>query len=568
MYIERVPNRSSPPAILLRESYRENGKVRKRTIANLSKCPPELIEALSVLLKGGIAIPDPYPELSITRSRSHGHVAAILGTLRKLGLDRILAASTSAQRQRVIALIVTRIIAPGSELFTERGLDYSAKFSSLAETLDIETDNQDDFYDAMDWLLQRQDRIEKRLAKRHLRDGLLVLYEFTSTFSEEQDYDGLAQYAYSIDDNWEGVQIVLGLLCNHDGCPVGVEIFEDDTYDPEELSTQIDKIRDRFGISRVVLVSGRGMLTKTRIRDEIEPAGLDWISALRKKDKRDLVISGAVKLSLFDETNLAEIQNDAYPGERLVMWRDKRLASDRARKREKSLQATEALLDSIVVATKRDKCQLKDKETITLRVGEAIGKYKTAKYFDLEITDNSFKYRRKNDSIEVESVLDGIYIVRTSLPATELDAEQTVRAFRSLKTVDLKERLIYDYTNKQVRAHMFLCMLAYYVELHMRQSLKPLLLDGKEPEVGQGARLSVGDRTEASSSAEDEARRNHAVSKAPAYSFHFLLEELGMIYKNRVVLQSGNAESFDVISQPTELQKKALDLLEIQLNCK
>ena len=574
MYIESIPNRNSPPAILLRESYRDAGKVRKRTLANLSKWPPALIEGLRVLLKGGIAVADLTTAFDIIRSRPHGHVAAVLATLRKLRLDRTLAATASPERERAIALIVARILAPGSKLATARGLAAGTARDSLAEALGIETVNEDELYAAMDWLLERQGVIEQRLAKRHLSDGALVLYDVTSTYLEGRCCP-LARRGYSRDGKRGKLQIVFGLLCNRDGCPVAVAVFEGNTADPSTVGAHIEKLRRRFALARVVLVGDRGMLTEARIREEVAPAGLDWVSALRAPAIRELLHSGAVQRSMFDETDLAEVRCDAYPGERLIVCRNVRLAEERARKREALLQATEALLAPIVAATAREKRRLKGKERIALRVGKIIGKYKMAKHFELDITETAFAYQRKADAIAAEAALDGLYIVRTSVPATELDAEQTVRAykglsvveraFRSLKTVDLKVRPIYHYAAERVRAHVFLCMLAYYVEWHMRQRLKALLFDDEEPEVAEAARASIVAPAEVSPSAQDKARRKRTASGEPVHSFRTLLDDLATIAKNRVVAPLANAEPFDLITRPTALQRRAFKLLGVRL---
>ena len=572
MYIESVPNRNSPPAILLRESFRDAGTVRKRTLANLSKWPPALVEGLRILLKGGTAVADLSTAFDILRSQPHGHVAAVLGTLRKLRLDRTLA--PSPERERTIALIVARILAPGSKLATARGLAADTARDSTAEMLGIEAVTEDELYAAMDWLLERQGAIEQRLAKRHLSDGALVLYDVTSTYFEGRCCP-LARRGYSRDGKRGKLQIVFGLLCNREGCPVAVEVFEGHTADPNTIGAHIEKLRRRFALSRVVLVGDRGMLTEARIREEVAPAGLDWVTALRARAIRELVHSGAVQRSMFDDTDLAELRSDAYPGERLIVCRNARLAVERARKREALLQATEALLAPIVAATEREKRPLKGKEKIALRVGKIIGKYKMAKHFELDITETTLAYHRKADAIAAEAALDGLYIVRTSVPATELDAEQTVRAykglsvveraFRSLETVDLKVRPIYHYAAERVRAHVFLCMLAYYVEWHMRQRLKPLLFDDEEPQVAQGARPSVVARAEVSPSAQDKARRKRTASGEPVHSFRTLLDDLATIAKNRVVAPLANAEPFDLITRPTALQRHAFKLLGVRL---
>ena len=574
MYIESVPNRHSPPAILLRESYREAGKVRKRTLANLSKWPPVVVEGLRILLKGGTAVADLTTAFDITRSRPHGHVAAVLATLRKLRLDRTLAATASPERERAIALIVARILAPGSKLATARGLAADTARDSLAEMLGIESVDEDELYAAMDWLLERQGTIEKRLARRHLSDGALVLYDLTSTYFEGRCCP-LAKRGYSRDGRRDKLQIVFGLLCNREGCPVAVEVFDGNTADPNTVGVHIEKLRRRFALSRVVLVGDRGMLTEARIREEVAPAGFDWISALRAPAIRELMSSGAVQRSMFDETDLAEIRCDAYPGERLIVCRNERLAQERARKREALLQATEALLAPIAGATQREKRRLSGKEKIAMRVGKVIGKYKMAKHFELDITETAFAYHRKADAIAAEAALDGLYIVRTSVPATELDAEHTVRAykglsvveraFRSLKTVDLKVRPIYHYAGARVRAHVFLCMLAYYVEWHMRQRLKPLLFDDEEPDVAEAARPSVVAPAEVSPSAQDKARRKRTASGEPVHSFRTLLDDLATVANNRVVAPLADAKPFDLITRPTALQRKAFKLLGVRL---
>ena len=349
MYIETVPNRNSPPAILLREGWREGGKVKKRTLANLSKWPPTLIEGLRVLLKGGAAVSRLDDAFDIVRSKPHGHVAAVLGTLRKLRLDRTIAGADSPERRCVLAMIVARILDPGSKLATARGLAEATARDSLAETLGLEDCDEDDLYAAMDWLLKRQDAIERRLAKRHLKDGALVLYDLTSVWLEGRRCP-LGRRGYSRDGKRGKLQIEFGLLCDGEGRPVAVRVFAGNTADPATVGAQIDKLRHRFGFSRVVLVGDRGMLTEARIREEVRPSGLDWISALRGPAVRSLVESGAVQLSLFDQTDLVEIRSDAYPGERLMVCRNPLLAEERARKREDLLRATEALLDPIVAA--------------------------------------------------------------------------------------------------------------------------------------------------------------------------------------------------------------------------
>ena len=574
MYIESVPNRNSPPAILLRESYRERRKVKKRTLANLSQWPPHLIEGFKILLKGGTAVAEPHALLDITRSLPHGHIAAVLGTVRKLRLERTIAGAACPERDRVLALIAARILDPASKLATARGLAADTARDSLAGELGLGDVDEDDLYAAMDWLLERQGAIERRLAKRHLEDGALVLYDLTSSYLEGHCCP-LAKRGYSRDAKRGKLQIEFGLLCDREGCPVAVEVFDGNTADPMTVGAQIDKLRRRFGLSRVVLVGDRGMLTEARIREEVKPARLDWISALRSSAIRDLVESGTVQMSLFDEVDLIEIRTEAYPGERLMVWRNPLLATERARKREALLQATEALLEPIVGATQREKRRLAGKDKIGLRAGKVLGRYKMAKHFELEIGDTSFGYRRDPESIAREAARDSLYVVRTSLPAAQLDAAATVRAykslsaveraFRSLKTVDLKVRPIYHYAAERVRAHVFLCMLAYYVEWHLRARLKPLLFDDHDPSAAEAARVSVVAPAEVSESAKDKARRKRTADGWPVHSFRTLLGDLATITRNRVVARLGGAEPFEIVTRPTALQREAFKLLGVRL---
>ena len=573
MYVETVPNRNSPPAILLREGWRENGKVKKRTLANLTKWPPQKIDALRRVLRNEPLV-GREDAFDIQRSLPHGHVAAVLGTLRKLRLDRTIAGADSPERQRALAMIVARILDPGSKLATARGLAEATARDSLAETLALGEIDEDDLYAAMDWLLERQDAIERRLARCHLKDGALVLYDLTSVYLEGRRCP-LGRRGYSRDGKHGKLQIEFGLLCDAEGRPVAVEVFHGNTADPATAGAQVDKLRHRFGFSKVVLVGDRGMLTEARIREDVKPAGLDWISALRGPAVRSLVESGAVQLSLFDEKDLVEIRSDAYPGERLMVCRNPLLAKERARKRDELLQATEALLEPIVAATRREKWRLKGQDKIGVRVGKVVGKYKMAKHFDLDIGEDAFGYRRKPESIAAEAALDGLYVVRTSLAETQLDAEGTVRAykrlsaveraFRSLKTVDLKVRPVFHRTAERVRAHVLLCMLAYYVEWHMRQRLRPLLFDDDDPAAAEAARISVVAPAKVSDAAREKARSKRTANGLPVHSFRTLLGDLATIAKNRVVPQVPGAEPFEVLTRPTALQREAFKLLGVRL---
>ena len=574
MYIEAVPNRNSPPAVLLRESYREGRKVKKRTLANLSKCPPEVVEGLRVLLKGGTAVKQLPEAFEIERSLPHGHAAAALGAIERLGLPRLIDSQPSPQRDRTVALIAARILHPGSKLAAARGLAEETARDTLGETLELGEVSEDDLYAAMDWLLTRQADIERRLAKRRLQEGTLVLYDLTSVYLEGRRCP-LAKRGHSRDGKRSKLQIEFGLLCDAEGCPVAVEVFQGNAADPMAVGAQIKKLKRRFGLKRVVLVGDRGMLTEARIREEVKPAGLDFIGALRSSAIRSLVESGAVQMSLFDQTDLIEVRSDAYPGERLMVCRNPQLAQERSRKREALLQATEKLLAPIAKATRREKGPLKGEDKIALRVGKVIGKYKMAKHFALDIKDQSFGYRRDAESIAREAALDGLYVVRTSLPASELDAQGTVRAykrlsaveraFRSLKTVDLKVRPVFHYTEGRVRAHVLLCTLAYYVEWHMRGWLKPLLFDDEDPAGAEAARASVVAPAKVSESARRKARSKRTANGLPVHSFQTLLADLATVAKNQVVPRLPGAQPFTVITRPTALQSEAFRLLGVRL---
>jgi len=573
MYIDIVPNRNSPPAVLLREGWRENGKIRKRTIANLSSWPMEKVQTLRRLLKNEplVGRDDAF---DIVRSLPHGHVAAVLGTLRKIGLEKLIDPKPSPRRNQVLAMIVARILEPASKLATARGLAAATAASTLGEILDP-GEGEDDLYAAMDWLLERQERIERTLAKRHFDEGCLVLYDLTSVWMEGRTCP-LAKRGHSRDGKKGKLQIEFGLLCDRDGCPVSVEVFPGNTADPATVGSQIATVQERFSLGKVVLVGDRGMLTEARIREEVKPAGLDWISALRGPAIRSLVEDGDVEMSLFDERDLVEITSDACPGERLMVCRNPLLAEDRARKRQELLKATEALLEPIAVATRREKNRLKGADKIGERVGKVIGKYKMAKHFTWFIDDDGvFIYQRDEASIAAEAKLDGLYVIRTSLPASELDGPGTVRAykrlssveraFRSLKTMDLKVRPVFHRTEPRVRAHVFLCMLAYYVEWHMRQKLKPMLFDDEDTEGAEARRPSVVAPAKLSKSAQDKAAEKRTPEGDPVHSLRTLIDDLATITRNTVAPRLPGAEPFQAITRPTPLQRKILDHLGVRL---
>lgn len=575
MYIESVANRNSPPCILLRESYRQGGKVRKRTLANLTHWPAEVVEALRRALRDDTGVQSLEQAVEVVRSRPHGHVAAVLGALRRCGLERLLSARRCRERDAVVAMIVARILDPRSKLATARGLNGETLSSSLGELLGLQDADADELYAALDWLLQRQERIENALAKRHLVERALVLYDVSTTY-----FDGrtcpLARLGHSHDGKPHRLQIVFGLVCDRHGCPIAVEVFPGNTSESKTFVAQIQKVRQRFRVTRVVWVGDRGMITQARIEQDLRGVqGLEWITTLRAPQIRALVRSGSLQLSLFDERDLAEITDPAYPGERLVACRNPFLAAERARKRDELLQATQKRLDAIVEATGRPKRALRGQARIALRVGKVLGRHKMTKHFGLHITDDSFAYELDTERIAQEAALDGIYIIRTSVPAQTLNAEDTVRAykslshveqaFRSCKSIDLHVRPIFHRLADRVRAHVLVCMLAYYVEWHMRGALAPLLFDDDDPAAADARRPSVVAPAQRSASAQRKARTKRTDHDLPVHSFQTLLADLATIAKNRIQPTVPGVPAFDKITLPTPLQARALELLGVRL---
>jgi hypothetical protein len=573
MYIATVPNRSSPPAILLRESYRQDGKVKSRTLANLTHWPPAQLDALRRVLRGEPLVA-PEDAFEIMRSLPHGHVAAVLGTLRRLGVEQLIAPRKSRPRELVVAMLVARILEPQSKLATARSLGHDTALTSLGQTLAVESADAHELYEAMDWLLPRQPQIEAALAQRHLVEGTLALYDLTSTYFEGQTCP-LAKFGHARDGKKGKLQIVFGLICNAEGCPIAVEVFPGNTADPQTLAPQLRKLRERFHLRRVVLVGDRGLLTAARIREELQPVdGLDWITALRGPTLRTLVEAGSLDPARFTETDMGEITAPTYPGERLIVCRNSALAAERTRKREALLQATERELEPIREATQRAKRQLTGQAKIALRVGKALNRFKMGKHFRLEITDTAFHYARDPHSITAEAALDGLYIVRTSVPLDLLSTADTVRAykslstveraFRSLKTVDLHVRPIGHRLAERVRAHVFLCMLAYYVEWHMRQALAPLLFDDDDKVAGEARRASVVAPAQRSPRAQRKAQTKRTDDGMPVHSFQTLLDDLATVTKNRVRFVLSNTET-TLLTTPTPLQQRAFDLLQVPL---
>src|SRR6516164_10151797 len=570
MYIDTVPNRNSPPAVLLRESSRVGNKIIKRTLANLSDWPAPQVDLLRRVLKGE-ALLSPSQALQIERSLPHGHVAAALGTLRRIGLESELSRSACPERDLACTMIVARILFPASKLATARGLNEQTASSSLGALLGLELVDEDHLYAAMDWLLPRQARIEEKLAARHLQPAKGVLYDVTSTYFEGRRCP-LGQDCHSRDERPGNLQIVFGLLTNPEGCPVAVEVFEGNTADPKTVAGQIRKLRQRFELQQVVIVGDRGMLTSARIREDLQTEeGVRWITALRAPQIQQLAADGNLQLSLFDQQDLAEIQHPAYPGERLIACRNPLLAEERKRKREELLTGTEKQLEKIRAATQRKRRPLRGKKEIGLAVGKVLGRYKMGKHLQLTIEEDRFDWQRKPASIEREAALDGIYVIRTSVPANDLTGPQVVatykslstveRAFRSMKSVDLKLRPIHHHDPDRVKAHVLLCMLAYYVEWHMRRALAPLLFDEEDHEAAQTQRSSIVAPAQRSLSAQQKAISKQTADGFPVHSFRTLLTDLATLTRNRVRM---GEQLFDMLATPTTLQDRAFELLQVR----
>src|SRR6202158_1675108 len=573
MYIEAVPNRNSPPAILLRESYRHQGKVRKRTLCNLSDWSPAHVEGLRGVLKGGTVIPAGQDAITVTRSLPHSHVAAALGTARRIGLDRILGPDGNRCRDLVLAMLIGRILDPGSKLAAARALSPATASSSLGEALGLGEVDDDELYAALDWLLVRQPAIETILAKRHLINGTLVLYDVSSSYMEGRCCP-LAKRGYSRDGKKGTLQIVYGLLCAPDGCPIAIEVFDGNTADPATLAPQVDKLKQRFQLDHVVLVGDRGMITQARITEDIKSTGLDWITALRAPAIKALLESGTLQLSLFDQRDIASITAPDFPNERLVVCRNPDLATERARKREDLLAATERDFARIQAAVARKREPLRGTAEIALAVGAVANRYKMAKHFDLDITDTRFSFTRKAAEIVAEAASDGIYVVRTSLPVEAFDDAATVRsdkslalverAFRCIKTVDLQVRPVYHWLADRVRAHVFLCMLAYYLEWHMRQCLATMLFDDTDKETAEALRKSVVAQAQRSPAAVKKQTTGLTEDGLPVHSFRSLLADLATLARNTITTAITPHYPLTVLTRPTQIQQKAFDLLSIK----
>ena len=570
MYIDIVPNRTSPPAVLLREAWREGRRTRKRTVANLSSLPMGQVDLIRRVLKGEALVPAD-DAFEILRSCPHGHVAAVVGTMNKLGLPELLSTRKHPKRQLVLAMVAARILDPCSKLATAQRLDSGTLSSSLGEVLGVGGADTDDLYDALDWLYRGQARIEKKLAARHLVEGDRVLWDVTPVAFESRTCE-LAAFGRSKKGGSQR-QVNFGLLATAEGVPLAVEVFRGNTGDPGTVGPALDRLQEGFGLERITMVGDRGMITDARIAEELRPRGVDWITALRAPTIRKLMRDGGpLQLSLFDQQDLAEIRSADFPGERLVACRNPLLAADRARKREELLQATEQKLAKIQVRTRRRRRPLRGEDEIGVAVGKVLGASKVAKRFRYRITDDAFTFERIPASIEGEAALDGIYVIRTSVSAETLGAEAVVQAYKDLAEVEQAFRVMKGFAlevgpirhrlEERVRAHVFLCMLARYVRWHMEKALAPMLLTDHDPQGAEARRTSVVAPAQRSTAGERKVRRRRTDDGDPARSFATLMKDLMTLAKNETRVQ-GTEATFDKYTQPTPLQEKAFGFLGV-----
>jgi len=549
---------------LLRRSYREDGVVKNETLGNLSHLPDALIEIIRRTLQGESFVPATQA-LEITRSRAHGHVQAVAAAMQRLGLSTVIAAKPSRQRDLVLAMVAARIIAPHTKLATTRWWGTT----TLAEDFGVLEANEDDLYAAMDWLLTRQDAIQKKLAARHLSAGSLVLYDLSSSYFEGTSCP-LAKLGYNRDGKKGLLQVNYGLLTDARGCPMAVSVYEGNVADSQTLLPEVKRLREHFGVEQLVMVGDRGMISKQAIATMQETPGVDWITALKSASIRALVEQGQLQLDLFDQRNLLELSSPDYPGERLVACRNPQLATLRAHKREELLAATERNLNPIKVRVEATKLAGADK--IGLRVGKVVNQYKVAKHFELTIGEAAFSFQRKHDSIAAEAALDGIYIIRTSVPLAQMDTADCVRnykalanverAFRSLKTVDLKIRPIHHRTANRVRAHIFLCMLAYYVDWHLREAWRELMFADTDQQA-KATRDPVAP-AQRSPAALVKVASHNLDDGTPAHSFATLLAELATLVRNtcRTPHAGDDAPTFEILTTPNPKQQRALELIQ------
>ena len=578
-HLETIPNRKSRPTVLIRKAWREDGRLRKKTLANLTQLPPHIVDGIRGLFEGGVAIARPEDVFTIRRSLPHGHVAAVLGTLRSLGMVRILHRVPGRMRDLAVAAVVARVVDPASKLATARALDPETASTSLGAVLGLGPVTGNEMLDMLDWLLERQPWIERSLANRHLGgENTLILYDVSSSYLEGRCCP-LAAFGHNRDGKRGKMQVTYGLLCAADGCPVAVEVFAGNAGDPSTVASQVDKVRSRFGIGRVALVGDRSMLTTARIREDLEPAGLDWISALKTGDIRKLLREGAdgapapLEPEALVPDAVAEVTGPDFPGERLMVCLNPRLRQERARKREELLKATEEALEAIAAAAARRKPGPANRDRTIKALGREANRRKVEKHFDIAVHDAGMDWARNRHRIEAEARLDGIYVVRTSLDSASLGPEAAVEAYKGLARVErafltmkasrLRIRPVHVYSEDHVRAHVFLCMLACHVEWHMRRRLAPILFEDDDREGARARRNSPVEPARVSERAKAKAADKRTPDGLPVHSLTTLLADLATLTLNEATVSAGPDHGFPVFAQPTELQGRALDLLEI-----
>ncbi len=568
MFIAVVPNRKSRPTILLRETYREDGKVRNRTLANLTDWAPEKIAALASALDAARSGNVGTGMIELLATIPHGHVHAVLGTLRRLELEQVLLTRRCRERDLVAAMIVARVLDPGSKLSTHRAFGHT----TLGEAMEVADAKHEELYTALDWLLARQEAIEAKLAKRHLVDGSLLLYDLTTVWFEGDKCE-LGKFGHSKEGRSNKLQILVGLLCNREGIPVSIQVFEGNASETGTLEGQIQKVRERFGLKHIVFIADRGILRSVRIKEDLGPLGLDWITALRKPAIRELIQKGAFQPSLFEQVDFAEIEDPAYPGERLIVCRNPILAHDRARRREELLSRTEKELKGIQDSVNRETRPLHGKDQIGLKVGGLLNRFNVGRFFDLTITDHRFAFHRKEAQIHEDAALDGFYVIRTSLDKQTMDAAETVMAykglakvetaFKQMKTEDLEIRPIYHRLADRVKAHVFLCMLAYYVEWHLRRDLAPLLFGEGDSRLAEAQRRSPVEPARPSAPTKAKRGRKRTEDGFMVHNFRDLLRDLASLSLCTCQATGSKLPPFKRYTQPSPYQKRAFDLLQL-----
>lgn len=561
-------------SVLLRCSYRQNGRVRHETVGNLTDLPPDVIDFIKRRLDGELDEDAPHSSFEISRSLPHGNVLAVLETAKSLGLENLLASRRCRERDLVLAMVVARVLSPRSKLSTTAALKPKTAKHTLAEELGLADVDVHQLYTAMDWLVERQTRIENKLAKKHLKGGFLVLFDVSSSYYTGRQ-STLIKYGYSRDHRGDRPQIVYGLLCDPEGRPIAIEVFPGNTADPPTFTELVGRVRKRFGIHHIIFVGDRGMITTARINEDLRDVkGFDWISALRTEGIRKLREAGAIQLSLFDKQDLAEVTSEHFPGERLIVCRNPALAEERSRKREELLKATERKLEPIRLATLRKTNPLRGAKEIGLRVGKVVNNYKMSKHFDLAITDTSFAYTRNENLIREEAALDGLYVVRSSVDEKVLNADKVVetykslakveRAFRCMKTVDLSLRPIYHRNDERIQAHVFICMLAYYVEWHMREKLRSIIFEDHDRISAEASRRSIVAPAQRSEAAKRKDRTRRTDNGLPVQSFQDVLKDLATLCRNRIRIPEYDL-GYDKITTPTDYQRHVLSLLGVSI---